>query len=56
MVGICGLPGEARGRLYAIETGGGYLLTLYDPAIAEEVEAGREFVKENRDTFKALAK
>ena len=26
------------------------------PAIAEELEAGREFMKEYRDTFKALAK
>lgn len=42
--------------LYAIETKDGYLLTPYDPAIEEQLEAGREFMKEYRDTFKALAK
>jgi putative addiction module antidote len=42
--------------LYAIETPEGYLLTPYDPAIAEQLKAGREFMKEYRDTFKALAK
>lgn len=42
--------------LYAIETKEGYLLTPYDPAIEEQLEAGREFMKEYRDTFKALAK
>jgi putative addiction module antidote len=42
--------------LYAIETPEGYLLTPYDPAIQEQLEAGREFMKEYRDTFKALAK
>ncbi|MFN7938602.1 MAG: hypothetical protein U0R19_35060 [Bryobacteraceae bacterium] len=47
---------EKGDMLYAIETGEGYLLTPYDPAIAEELEAGREFMKEYRDTFKALAK
>jgi hypothetical protein len=31
------------------------LITLYDPAIAEAIDAGREFMKEYRDTFKALA-
>jgi putative addiction module antidote len=42
--------------LYAIETPEGYLLTPYDPAIEEQLKAGREFMKEYRDTFKALAK
>ena len=42
--------------LYAIETKEGYLLTPYDPAIADQLEAGREFMKEYRETFKALAK
>lgn len=42
--------------LYAIETKEGYLITPYDPAIADQLEAGREFMKEYRDTFKALAK
>lgn len=47
---------EKGDTLYAIETKEGYLLTPYDPAIADQLEAGREFLKEYRDTFKALAK
>ncbi|MBS1828189.1 MAG: AbrB/MazE/SpoVT family DNA-binding domain-containing protein [Acidobacteria bacterium] len=42
--------------LYAIETKDGYLITPYDPTIEDQLEAGREFMKEYRDTFKALAK
>jgi hypothetical protein len=42
--------------LYAIETADGYLLTPYDPDIEEQMEAGKQFMKEYRDTFKALAK
>lgn len=47
---------EKGDALYAIETAEGYLITPYDPAIADEIEAGREFMKEYRDTFRALAK
>jgi len=47
---------EKGDMLYAIETPEGYLLTPYDPAIEKQLEAGREFMKEYRDTFKALAK
>lgn len=42
--------------LYAIETPEGYLLTPYDPAIEEQLKAGQQFMKEYRETFKALAK
>ena len=42
--------------LYAIETADGYLLTPYDPAIDEQLKAGQQFIKQYRDTFKALAK
>ena len=42
--------------LYAIETADGYLLTPYDPAIDEQLKAGQQFMKQYRDTFKALAK
>ena len=47
---------ERGDALHVIETPDGYLLTPYDPKIAEQVEAGREFMKDNRDVFKALAK
>jgi putative addiction module antidote len=47
----------ARGdKLHVVETPDGYLLTPYDPAVAAQVEAGREFMKEYRETFKVLAK
>ena len=47
----------ARGdKLHVVETPDGYLLTPYDPTIAAQVEVGREFMKEYRETFKALAK
>lgn len=42
--------------LYAIETAEGYLLTPFDPAVDEQLAAGRDFMRQYRDTFKALAK
>jgi len=47
---------ERGDTLYAIETKEGYLITPYDPSIEEQLNAGREFMKEYRETFKALAK
>ena len=41
--------------LHVSETADGYLISPYDPAIAAQVEAGREFMKAYRDTFKVLA-
>lgn len=35
---------------------GGVTLTPYDPSLAEELELGREFMREYRDTFRQLAK
>lgn len=46
---------EKGDMLYAIETPEGYLLTPYDPSIHDQLEAGRQFMKEYRDTFKVLA-
>jgi len=42
--------------LYAIETAEGYLLTPFDPDMDAQLEAGRQFMKQYRDVFKALAK
>ena len=42
--------------LFVIETPSGYLLTPYDPAVEEELDLGRKFMSEYRETFKALAK
>lgn len=47
---------EKGDTLYAIETAEGYLITPYDPAIDEQLKAGEQFMKQYRDTFKALAK
>lgn len=58
------LPKEALARLklqkgesvFLTETSEGYILTPYDPALEEELTAGREFMREYRDTFHQLAK
>jgi len=47
---------ERGDSLHAVETPEGYLLTPFDPAIEAQLKAGREFMKEYRDTFKVLAK
>ena len=47
---------EQGDSLYAVETPQGYLLTPYDPSIEEQLKAGQDFMKEYRETFKALAK
>ncbi len=47
---------EKGDSLFAVETPDGYLLTPYDPAIEAQLEAGRRFMKEYRDTFRELAK
>lgn len=46
---------EKGDTLYAIETTEGYLITSNDASVADQLEAGREFMKEYRDSFKALA-
>tara|TARA_B100000029_G_C17422081_1_gene904714 strand:+ start:761 stop:880 length:120 start_codon:yes stop_codon:yes gene_type:complete len=38
-----------------VETPDGMLLTPYDPTIKEQLEIGRDFMREYRDTFKVLA-
>jgi putative addiction module antidote len=58
------LPKEVLARLklgkgdtvFVTETPDGIALTPYDPAIEEQVKLGREFMREYRDTFRALAK
>ena len=58
------LPKEALARLklvkgesiFLTETPDGYAMTPYDPALEEEIQAGRAFMHEFRDTFHQLAK
>jgi putative addiction module antidote len=47
---------EKGDALFAIETPEGYVLTPYDPDVEQQLKAGRRFMKEYRDTFRALAK
>ena len=42
--------------LYITDTPDGVALTAYDPKFEEQLEIGREFMREYRDTFRALAK
>ena len=58
------LPKEVLARLklekgdsvHLTETPDGVALTPYDPAFEEQLALGREFMREYRDTFRALAK
>ena len=58
------LPKEILARLklekgdtvFVTESANGVNLSPYDPALEEEVELGREFMREYRDTFRQLAK
>jgi putative addiction module antidote len=47
---------ERGDTLHVVETPEGYLLTPFDPAVETQLEAGRKFMKDYRDTFKVLAK
>jgi putative addiction module antidote len=42
--------------LFLTEAPGGLRLTPFDPSLDEQVAAGREFMREFRDTFRQLAK
>ena len=58
------LPKEALAKLrlekgqtvFLTETPEGLVLTPYDPALEEQIEAGRGFMRDFRDTFHQLAK
>jgi hypothetical protein len=46
---------EEGGTVYLRETPQGLLLTPHDPLFVETLEAGREFIRAYRDTFRAVA-
>jgi putative addiction module antidote len=58
------LPKEALARLkvekgqsvFLTDTPDGYAITPYDPALEDQIQAGRAFMNEFRDTFHQLAK
>jgi putative addiction module antidote len=41
--------------IYAVETPEGYILTPYNREVEAQIEKGRAFMKQYRETFKALA-
>ncbi len=47
---------ERGDAVHVTESPDGITLTPYDPALDEQVELGREFMREYRDTFRQLAK
>jgi putative addiction module antidote len=47
---------EKGDMLYVTESPEGVFLTPYDPAVKEQRVEGREFMREYRNTFRALAK
>ena len=58
------LPKEVLARLklskgdwlHVTDTPDGLALTPYDPSFDDQLELGREFIREYHDTFRALAK
>ncbi len=53
---LANLKLEKGESVFLTETPEGYVMTPYDPALDEEMQAGRAFMREFRDTFHALAK
>ena len=47
---------EKGDTLFVTESANGVTLTPYDPALEEQLQLGREFMREYRDTFHQLAK
>jgi putative addiction module antidote len=58
------LPKEVLARLklekgdtvFVTDAANGVMLTPYDPTLDEQLKAGREFMRDYRDTFHQLAK
>ena len=46
---------EKGDMVHATQTHEGYLLTPYDPKVQKQLEHGRRFMKQYRETFQALA-
>jgi hypothetical protein len=47
---------EQGDALFFTEAPDGYRVSAYDEAIVEQIAEGREFMREFRETFRALAK
>jgi putative addiction module antidote len=53
---LAALKLEKGDTIHLTETPEGFQITPYDPAVAEQLELGRDFMREFRDTLHALAK
>lgn len=53
---LANLKLEKGESIFLTETPEGYVVTPYDPELEEQMTEGREFMREFRDTFHALAK
>jgi putative addiction module antidote len=47
---------EKGDTVFVTDAVNGVMLTPYDPALDQQLEIGREFMREYRDTFHQLAK
>lgn len=47
---------EKGDTVFLTDTPDGFMLTPYNPEVAEQLAVGRDFMREYRDTFHALAK
>ena len=47
---------EKGQNIFITETPDGYAITPYDPAVEDQLNAGRDFMRDYRDTFHQLAK
>ncbi len=47
---------EKGQSIFITETPEGYAITPYDPAVEVQLNVGRDFMREYRDTFHQLAK
>lgn len=53
---LAALKMEKGDTLYLTESPEGFQITPYDPTLDEQLELGRDFMREFRDAFHALAK
>lgn len=53
---LASLEVDKGDELFLTEVPGGIRLTAHDPTLEEQIELGREFTKEYRETFRALAR
>ena len=53
---VARLKVERGDLLHVTESPDGITLTPYDPDLEAQLEAGREFMRDYRDTFRQLAK